>query len=62
LERAFEESEVFEVVKVLNCDNALGPNNFSLAFLQSYWEVLKEDIMNVFFFFFFISRYHECFS
>jgi hypothetical protein len=41
LERAFEESEVLEVVKALNSDKAPGPDGFSLAFFKSYWEVLK---------------------
>jgi hypothetical protein len=48
MERAFEESEVFEVVKALNGDKAMGPNSFSLPFFQPCWEILKEDIMNVF--------------
>jgi hypothetical protein len=48
LERAFEESEVFEVVKALNSDKALGPDGYSMAFFQACWDVLKEDIMNVF--------------
>jgi len=48
LERDFEESEVFEVVKTLNDDKAWGLDGFSLAFFQACWEVLKEDVMNVF--------------
>lgn len=36
----------------LNGDKALGPNRFSLDFIflffQTYWEVLKVDIMAVF--------------
>jgi hypothetical protein len=48
LEREFEESEVYEVVRNLNGDKALGPDGFSLAFFQKCWEVLKEDIMVVF--------------
>jgi hypothetical protein len=42
MERAFEDREVFEVMKALNGDK--GP----LTFFQTCWEVLKEDIMNVF--------------
>jgi len=34
LERAFEESEVFEVVKALKGDKASSPDSFSLAFFQ----------------------------
>jgi hypothetical protein len=48
LERDFEESEVCEVVKTLNDDKAWGLDGFSLAFFQACWEVLKEDVMNVF--------------
>jgi hypothetical protein len=32
LERAFEEDEVFEVVKALNGDTALGINVFTMTF------------------------------
>jgi hypothetical protein len=32
LERAFKESEVFEVVRTLNSDKAPGPDGFSMAF------------------------------
>jgi hypothetical protein len=35
-------------VKALNGDKAPSPDGFSLAFFQTYWEVLKEDFMNVF--------------
>jgi hypothetical protein len=48
LEREFEESEVNEVVRNLNGDNAVGPDGFSLDFFQKCWEVLKEDILAVF--------------
>jgi hypothetical protein len=34
LERAFEESEVFEKVKALKGDKASSPDGFSLAFFQ----------------------------
>jgi hypothetical protein len=36
------------VVKTLNGDKTSGLDGFSLAFFQSCWEVLKEDVMNVF--------------
>jgi len=35
LERAFKEGEVFEVVKALNSDKALGSDSFSMAFFQA---------------------------
>jgi hypothetical protein len=39
---------VLEVVRDLNGDKALGPNGFFMAFFQKCWEVLKEDIIEVF--------------
>jgi hypothetical protein len=48
LERDFEESEVLEVVKELQGDKSPGPDGFSLGFVQTCWEVIKEDIMAVF--------------
>jgi hypothetical protein len=45
LEREFEEGEVFEVVKTLNGDKALG---FCWVFFQTCWEVFKDDILLVF--------------
>lgn len=37
VERAFEEREVFEVVKGMNGDKAPCPNHFPMAFFQSCW-------------------------
>jgi hypothetical protein len=48
VERPFVEREVFKVVKDLNGDKALGPYGFSMAFFQSCWDVIKEDVMKVF--------------
>jgi hypothetical protein len=48
LERAFEEEEVFEVVKAMNSEKATDPNGFTMVFFQACWDVLKVDIMNVF--------------
>jgi hypothetical protein len=45
---AFEESEVFEVVRVLNGGKAMSLDGFSVAFFQTCWEVIKEDFINVF--------------
>jgi hypothetical protein len=47
LERDFKENEVIEVVKKLQVDKSLGPDGFSLGFVQTCWEVIKEDIMAV---------------
>jgi hypothetical protein len=40
---------VLGVVRESNGDKALGPDGFSIAFFQKCWEILKEDIMEVFF-------------
>jgi len=47
LEREFEE-EVWDVIRDLNGDKALGPNGFTMAFFQKCWEFLKNDLMAIF--------------
>jgi len=37
LERAFEEKEVWDVIKNLNGDKVPGPDRFTLAFFQKCW-------------------------
>jgi hypothetical protein len=49
LELPFEEREVPEVVKGMNIDKILGPDGFPMAFFKDYWDVIKSDIMRVFF-------------
>ena len=39
---------MWEVVKAMNGDKALGPNGFAMAFFQVCWVVLNEDIMTIF--------------
>lgn len=48
LELPFEEWEVLEMVKIMNSDKALGPDEFSMAFFQDCWDVIQTDIMGVF--------------
>lgn len=48
VDRAFEEMEVWEVVQDMNGDKAPGPDGFSMGFLQSCWDVIKEDVTKVF--------------
>lgn len=48
LKRAFEEGEVYEMVKALNSDKGLDPNDFAMTFIQACWEVFKDDLMKVF--------------
>lgn len=46
LERAFE--EVLDVVRGIARDKALGPDSYSMAFFQSCWDIMREDLMNLF--------------
>jgi hypothetical protein len=48
LERAFEEKEVWDVIRDLNGNKAPGPDDFTLVFFQKCWNFLKTDIMAVF--------------
>ncbi|KAK4582883.1 hypothetical protein RGQ29_025877 [Quercus rubra] len=48
LDRPFEEEEVFGVITDFNGDKAPSPDDFSMAFFQSCWGVLKTEIMVVF--------------
>jgi hypothetical protein len=48
LERAFEEKEVWDVIRDLNGDKAPGLDRFTAAFFQKYWDFLKTDIMDIF--------------
>jgi hypothetical protein len=48
LEREFEEVEVWEVMKDMQGDKALGPDGFTMAFFRSCWAVVKHDIMTFF--------------
>jgi hypothetical protein len=48
LERRFEEEEVWDVIRDLNGDKALGPDSFTMAFIQKCSAILKNDLMVVF--------------
>ena len=48
LDRPFDEDEVFGVVHDFNGDKASGLDGFTMAFFQSYWSMVKTEIMNVF--------------
>ncbi len=53
LDRSFEEDEVTVVVRNMSADKALGPDDFIIAFFQSCWGVIKEDILMV------LNIFHE---
>ena len=46
LQRQFEEDEVLETLKLCSRDKAPGPDGFPISFYQSFWEMLKEDILS----------------
>jgi hypothetical protein len=46
LERAFEEKEVWDVIKDWKGDKAPGPDGSTMAFFQKCWDILKTDIMD----------------
>ena len=48
LERPFDEEEVFGGINSFNGDKVPGPNGYSMAFFQSYWSILKKEVMEVF--------------
>ncbi|XP_062086422.1 uncharacterized protein LOC133792528 [Humulus lupulus] len=48
IERPFEEEEIKQVVFDCSGDKAPGPDGFSLAVFHSNWDVIKDDLVEVF--------------
>ena len=48
LERPFTEDEIHGALMEMNGDKAPGPDGFTLAFWQSCWEFIKEEILEMF--------------
>ncbi|KAJ9678521.1 hypothetical protein PVL29_020644 [Vitis rotundifolia] len=48
LERPFIEDEIHAALMEMNEDKAPGPDGFTLAFWQSCWEFIKEEILEMF--------------
>ncbi|XP_062075994.1 uncharacterized protein LOC133780136 [Humulus lupulus] len=48
IERPFEEEEIKQAVFDCSRDKALGPDGFSLAVFHSNWDVIKDDLVEVF--------------
>lgn len=44
IKRSFKEKEVLEALHSLHGDKVLGPYGISIAFFQSCWGVLREDL------------------
>lgn len=47
LERPFQE-EVRQWLLTMDGDKAPGPGGFTIAFFQSCWEIVKDDLMRAF--------------
>ncbi|XP_060210551.1 uncharacterized protein LOC132637488 [Lycium barbarum] len=48
MSRQFEEDEVLKGIKLCVVDKAPGPDGYTMAFFQAFWDVLKEDLMLTF--------------
>ena len=48
LEIPFFEEEVYFALMKMNGDKASGPDGFTVAFWQNYWDFVKEEIMEMF--------------
>ena len=48
LERPFSEDEIYVALMEMNGDKAPGPDGFTMAFWQSCWEFIKEEILEMF--------------
>ena len=48
LSRPFEEAEIKAGVFGCARDKSQGPDGFSVAFYQDFWEILKDDLLSVF--------------
>ncbi|RVX02344.1 hypothetical protein CK203_028355 [Vitis vinifera] len=48
LELPFYESEIHAALMEMNGDKALGSNGFTVAFWQSCWEFVKEEVLDMF--------------
>ena len=48
MDSPFTEEEISKAIFQLNRDNASGPDGFTIAVFQDYWDVIKEDLVRVF--------------
>jgi len=46
LQRPFEEEEILESIRMCAKEKAPGPDGFPMIFFETFWEVLKKDIIN----------------
>ena len=48
MESPFTKEEISKTIFQLDRDKALGPDGFTIAVFQDYWDVIKEDLVRVF--------------
>ena len=48
LELTFREEEIFTTINEMDGDKAPGPDNFSMAFWQASWHIVKGEIIEMF--------------
>ena len=48
LEKEFTKEEVFQVLREMEGDKALGPDGFTMAFFHKCWKVVEKDVMDFF--------------
>ena len=60
LERPFTEEEIYVALMEMNGDKAPGPDGFTMAFWQSCWEFIKEEILEMFKDFYDHSSFLKC--
>ncbi|XP_057450751.1 uncharacterized protein LOC130742662 [Lotus japonicus] len=48
LEAAFSIDEIWEVVKNFDGNRAPGPDGFSMDFFKKFWNLVKDDLLNIF--------------
>ncbi|RVW55329.1 putative ribonuclease H protein [Vitis vinifera] len=53
LELPFSEVEIYAALMGMNGDKAPGPDGFTVAFWQKCWEIVKEDVLDMF------TEFHE---
>jgi hypothetical protein len=48
LDKPFTEEEIKEVIDQMEKNKAAGPDGFPIEFYQSCWEIIKQDLMQIF--------------
>ena len=48
MDSPFTEEKISKAIFQLDKDKALGPDDFTIAVFQNYWDVIKEDLVRLF--------------